>query len=97
MGLIPTSVEYLSDGFVVLQGAFKGQSKARIPVYLPDRTVVGDAEVFETDEGVFLTMSIGSDLGGLVASEMVGLSVTYNSAEARDTMADAIEKDSNNE
>ena len=53
-----------------------------IPVYLPDRTVVGKAKV----DGQFINIEVtpGNALQTLIKENLIGLSVMYMGAEARD-------------
>lgn len=66
-------------------------SEGYIPVYLPDRTVVGKAKIREEVDGTQVTELIfppGWSLTELVGENLVGLSLVYQRAEAMDIIRD---------
>lgn len=58
------------------------ETEGYIPVYLPDRTVVGKATIDGQD--IVIKMSPGNAIQSLIKENLIGLSVMYMGPEARD-------------
>lgn len=55
-------------------------AKGYIPVYLPDRTVVGRATISEDQRTVTIDIPEGTAIQSLMADNLVALSVVYQGA-----------------
>ena len=58
--------------------------KARIPVYLPGRTIVGEATVSRDVSHISIEIKNGGPYAELIADNLIGLAIVYMSNEARD-------------
>lgn len=58
--------------------------KGKVPIYLPDRTVIGDAEISDDGRLIKTTIYHDSPIGELLSENLVGFSIMYMSNEARD-------------
>lgn len=68
------------------------EDDADVPVYLPDRTIIGKAKITKTEEGMFATIKLSNDtVAELMSEDLIGLSVVYQSNDARDALAVSLE------
>ena len=87
-------LEDLPDGTVILPGAIE-VTRGSIPVYLPDRTEVGVADIVETEDGMFAMVKLNDGaFAGLMHEGLVGLSVVSIAAQPMgDLLDEAKEKE----
>lgn len=62
--------------------------KAPLPVYLPDRTIIGEATVSVDGSHISIEMKNGAPYAELIADNLVGLAIVYMSNEARDRISE---------
>lgn len=68
------------------------KSDGFIPVYLPDRTVVGKAIVDPDGQTVTMRITSGPVLE-LMSEDLLGLSIVYKTNDARDRVAEGEKTD----
>lgn len=80
------------DGTPVIPKDAKIITKGVIPVYLPDRSVIGKATISE--DGHTVLMHIDSEtITELIGEDLIGMSFVYKTNEARDRVAEGDKKD----
>lgn len=57
------------------------QIKTNVPVYLPDRTLIGSADINVEDGLMMVTIQSDSNLAEFMSEDLVGLSVVHLSEE----------------
>lgn len=58
-----------------------------VPVYLPDRTIVGRATITKDERGMIATIRLGdSVISELMSENLIGMSIVYQTNEARDAV-----------
>lgn len=57
------------------------QSRVKVPVYLPDRTLIGSADVNLEDGLAMITIQSDSNLAEFLSEGLVGFSVVHLSEE----------------
>ena len=58
-----------------------GQMRTKVPVYLPDRTVIGSAEINLEDGIAMVTIQSDSNFAEFMSEGLIGLSVVHLSSE----------------
>jgi hypothetical protein len=87
------NIEDLPEGIIIPEG-FKITVESKtgfVPVYLPDRTVIGRASIDNDGQTVIMEIKHGAVLE-LMSENLVGLSVVYKTNEARDRASEEGDK-----
>ena len=80
-----------------MAGLAKGEHEGWVPVYLPDRTVAGEAKISVRDDDIYIDVKLsgfeGEAVAAMMAENLIGFSTVYMNNDARDSVAEAIEKE----
>lgn len=82
----------MSDFGAVIPEGTKITSNGVIPVYLPDRTVIGKATISEDGSTILMHINSGP-VAELMGEDLIGMSIVYKTNEARDRVAEGDKKD----
>ena len=69
--------------------------KGYIPVYLPDRTLAGQARISDDGTHIEIEVPSGSPIAELMGDNLLGLSISYLDNEARDRVEEHNKKENN--